>query len=56
MSNGCEVVITGVGVVSPIGIGCDDFWASLLAGRSGIRPITQFDASSLSVQIGRAHV
>ena len=52
MSNGCEVVITGVGVVSPIGIGCDDFWASLLAGRSGIRPITQFDASSLSVPFG----
>ena len=52
MSNHREVVITGVGVVSPIGIGCDDFWTSLLACRSGIRPITQFDASSLSVPFG----
>lgn len=52
MSSRCEVVVTGVGVVSPIGIGGDDFWTSLLAGRSGIRPITRFDSSSLPVAFG----
>lgn len=52
MSSRREVVVTGLGVVSPIGIGGDAFWASLLAGRSGIRPIEQFDASSLSVPFG----
>ena len=31
-----RVVVTGIGVVSPIGIGIDTFWSSLLAGRSGI--------------------
>ncbi len=45
-----EVVITGLGVVSPIGIGRDAFNASLHAGRSGIRPITLFDASGVPVR------
>lgn len=40
-------VITGLGVVSPIGIGVDDFWASACAGRSGISYPTLFDASKL---------
>ncbi len=47
-----EVVITGLGVVSPIGIGCEPFWDSLAAGASGIRPIDLFDSSSLSVRFG----
>lgn len=47
-----EVVITGVGVVSPIGIGCDAFWESLVAGRSGVRPITSFDTTDLPVAFG----
>jgi len=47
-----EIVITGVGVVSPIGIGCDAFWQSLAAGESGIRPVDLFDASSLRVRFG----
>lgn len=46
-----EVVITGAGIVSPIGIGRERFWQSLLAGRSGIGPISQFDASGLPVRI-----
>ena len=50
--NSREVVITGVGVVSPIGIGKEAFWEALHAGRSGIRPITRFDSSSLSVPFG----
>ena len=40
-----QVVITGIGVVSPIGIGKDDFWNSLRAGTSGVRP-TQYLSSS----------
>ena len=38
-----RVVITGLGVVSPIGIGVPQFWKSLLAGQSGITAITSFD-------------
>jgi 3-oxoacyl-[acyl-carrier-protein] synthase II len=40
-----RVVITGMGVLAPNGIGLDAFWESLLEGRSGIGPITSFDAS-----------
>ncbi len=47
-----EVVITGVGVVSPIGIGKNAFLESLRAGRSGVGPITLFDASGFPVRIG----
>jgi len=47
-----DIVITGVGVVSPIGIGVEPFWAALAAGVSGIRPISLFDASSLKVRFG----
>src|SRR2546425_5014658 len=46
-----RVVITGLGVVSAIGIGKDLFWESLSAGRSGIKRITSFDASSYDCQI-----
>ncbi len=46
-----RVVITGLGVVSPIGIGVDAFWESLVSGRSGIGPITKFDASEFTSQI-----
>jgi len=40
-----RVVITGVGVVSSIGIGRDVFWKALTAGKSGIRPVETFDTS-----------
>jgi 3-oxoacyl-[acyl-carrier-protein] synthase II len=46
-----EIVITGVGVVSPIGIGRDAFWEGLCQGRSGVGPIGTFDASALPVRI-----
>ena len=46
-----RVVITGMGVVAPNGIGIDNFWDSLVHGRSGIRKITRFDASSYHCQL-----
>src|SRR4029453_19161876 len=42
-----QPVITGLGIVSPIGIGVEKFWAGALAGRSGIGTPTLFDASKL---------
>ena len=46
-----RVVVTGLGVVSPVGIGVDAAWANIIAGKSGISRITSFDASSLTSQI-----
>jgi beta-ketoacyl-acyl-carrier-protein synthase II len=46
-----RVVITGLGVVAPNGIGKEDFWQACISGRSGIRRITRFDASSLPTRI-----
>jgi beta-ketoacyl-acyl-carrier-protein synthase II len=46
-----RVVITGLGVVAPNGIGKEDFWGACIAGHSGIGRITRFDASRLPVQI-----
>ncbi len=45
-----ETVVTGIGIVSPIGIGRDAFRASLLSGIGGVGPITQFDPSGLPVR------
>jgi 3-oxoacyl-[acyl-carrier-protein] synthase II len=46
-----RVVVTGLGVVSPVGIGVNDAWQNLVAGRSGITNITKFDASQFSSQV-----
>ena len=46
-----RVVVTGLGVVSPVGIGVEASWANLVAGRSGITKITKFDASNFASQI-----
>src|SRR5205807_3506500 len=46
-----RVVITGMGILAPNGIGNDEFWESLVTGRSGIGPITLFDASDLKSRI-----
>lgn len=46
-----KVVVTGMGVVSPIGIGVDAFWDSLIHCKSGIGPITRFDATHSPVKI-----
>ena len=46
-----RVVVTGVGLVSPVGIGTDITWKALLHGESGIGPITLFDAKGFSCRI-----
>lgn len=46
-----RVVVTGVGLVSALGIGTEENWEALRQGRSGIRRITQFDASAFTCQI-----
>jgi len=46
-----RVAVTGFGVVSPIGVGRDRFWDALSAGRSGIGPITRFDAETFTVRL-----
>ena len=45
-----RVVVTGIGIVSPLGCGTEKNWEALTAGRSGVAPITLFDASELSVR------
>lgn len=46
-----RVVVTGVGMVTPLGLSTQETWANLLAGKSGIAPISQFDASGFSSRI-----
>ncbi|MEG0797927.1 MAG: beta-ketoacyl-ACP synthase II [Acidaminococcaceae bacterium] len=46
-----RVVITGLGAVTPIGIGKNEFWNNLIAGKSGVGPITQFDTTDFDVRI-----
>ncbi len=46
-----RVVVTGLGVVSPIGTGHQAFWSGLMAGTSGVRRITRFDPSAFTTQI-----
>jgi 3-oxoacyl-[acyl-carrier-protein] synthase II len=46
-----RVVVTGLGIVSPVGIGVAEAWGNVLAGRSGITRVTRFDASPFASQI-----
>jgi 3-oxoacyl-[acyl-carrier-protein] synthase II len=51
-----SVVVTGMGVISPVGLDVTSMWQNVVAGRSGVGPITLFDASDFGVQIaGEAH-
>ena len=50
MSN--RVVITGMGVVSPLGNSIDKFWESIKKGKNGIKDITLFDTSKYQIHIG----
>ncbi|MEA3416493.1 MAG: beta-ketoacyl-ACP synthase II [Thermodesulfobacteriota bacterium] len=46
-----RVVVTGLGLITPLGIGVKETWAALCAGKSGIGPITRFDASDFDTKI-----
>ncbi len=46
-----RVVITGVGIISPVGVGTQETWDSIVSGKSGIAPITRFDASDFPTKI-----
>ncbi len=46
-----RIVVTGIGVVSPVGVGKTDYWNSLISGTSGIGRITHFDPTDFDVQI-----
>jgi 3-oxoacyl-[acyl-carrier-protein] synthase II len=52
MSDGRRVVITGWGAVTPVGLSVDDTWAALIAGRSGIGPLTGIDTDELATTFG----
>lgn len=47
-----RVVVTGIGMISPLGYGVDENWSRILRGESGIRPITAFDVSDITAKIG----
>src|SRR2546426_3548532 len=46
-----RVVLTGLGAVTPVGNTADEFWSALLQGRSGVGPITKFDATDYPTRI-----
>jgi 3-oxoacyl-[acyl-carrier-protein] synthase II len=47
-----RVVVTGIGLVTSIGSDVETFWAALLAGRSGIKPVSSFDTKDYNVHLG----
>jgi 3-oxoacyl-[acyl-carrier-protein] synthase II len=49
---GRRVVVTGLGLVAPVGLDVKSSWESILAGRSGIKPITHFDIEPFSTRFG----
>ena len=51
-----RVVITGAGAVTPLGLDAESTLESLVAGRSGVREITQFDASTYPVRLSLIHI
>ena len=51
MANERRVVVTGLGAVTPLGIGAEQYWQGLLAGRSGVSPVEDFDCSAIATRI-----
>src|SRR4030042_62820 len=51
-AKGQRIVITGLGTVSPIGVGREEFWKNCLLGTSGIKPVQRFDVSSYRSKLG----
>jgi len=49
---GRRVVITGLGIICPVGLSVNESWDNILAGKSGIRPLTAFDVSAFPVRFG----
>lgn len=47
-----RIVITGIGIIAPIGIGKTEFWRNLLAGKSGVGRVQSFETSAYSVHLG----
>jgi 3-oxoacyl-[acyl-carrier-protein] synthase II len=47
-----RVVVTGIGLLTPVGAGKEQFWSALVAGRCGIGPVTSFDTSAFPVHLG----
>lgn len=52
MANGCPIAVTGIGVVSPIGLGRQQFWTALCNGQSGIAPIEAFPVPPGAPRLG----
>jgi len=51
MANERRVVVTGLGAITPLGIGTEQYWQGLLAGRSGVSPVEDFDCSAIATRI-----
>ena len=51
MVSGRRVVVTGLGIVSPVGLNLKQSWENIVAGANGVAPITEYDASAFPVRI-----
>ncbi len=47
-----RVVVTGLGAVTPVGLSVKESWENIVAGNSGVKPLTLFDVSDFSVRFG----
>ncbi len=47
-----RVVITGLGLVTPVGVGVECVWSNIISGKSGARRVTEFEVSDIACQIG----
>ena len=51
LPNKQRVVVTGIGVLTSLGIGIDEYWDSLIKGKSGVGNVTRFDASNYPCRV-----